>query len=115
MALNSISYHNIKEIEESESIPPPRITNTGLNKTIYYKYNNYNKNTLYNKYYLNLKNNYRKCKSFCSYFSVYKLYDNFFTDNLITKDSRNKRYYNNNNIIKNLKEFNSNKKEKKNI
>ena len=113
MALNSISYHNIKEIEESESIPPPRITNTGMNKTIYYKYNNNNKNTLYNKYYLNLKNNYRKCKSFCSYFSVYKLYDNFFTENLITKDSRNKRYYNNNNIIKNLKEFNSNKKEKK--
>ena len=115
MALNSIAYHyyNIKEIEESESIPPPRITNSGLNKTIYYKYNNNNKNVLYNKYFLNLNNNYRKCKSFCSYFSIYKLYDNFFTENLITKNSRNKRYYNNNNIINNLKEFNSNKNEKK--
>ena len=115
MALNSIAYHyyNIKEIEESESIPPPRITNTGLNKTIYYKYNTNNKNILYNKYYLNLNNTFRKCKSFCSYFSVYKLYDNFFTENLITKDSRNKRYYNNKNIIKNLKEFNTNKTEKK--
>ena len=115
MALNSITHHyyNIKEIEESESIPPPRITNSGLFKTIYYKYNNNNKNTLYNKYYLNLNNNYRKSKSFCSYFSVYKLYDNFFTENLITKESRNKRYNDNKNLIKNLKEFSSNKKTKK--
>ena len=115
MALNSIvSYlnNNIKEIEENESISPPRFTFSGQYKTISTMYYNNNKNILYNRYDLstNLKN--RKAKSFCSYFNVYKLYDNFFNENFTTKnESRNKKYHRRN-IIKNLEENKSFKNSK---
>ena len=115
MALNSITlnYNNIKEIEENESIPPPRITFSGQNKTISAKL--YNRNILNNKYDINMNISNRKTKSFCSYFNVYKLYDNFFTENFVTKnninnESRNKNI--NKDYIKNLKEYKSTKRTK---
>ena len=115
MALNSITlnYNNIKEIEESESIPPPRITFSGLNKTTSAKL--YNRNILCNKYDLNLNNTTRKTKSFCSFFNVYKLYDNFYTENFVTKNIINNESRNNNinkDYIKNLKEYKSTKRTK---
>ena len=85
MALNSIvSYlnNNIKEIEENESIPPPRFSFSGQYKTIS-AINNPQKNNIYNKYNLIINEVNRKSKSFCSYFNVYKLYDNFFNDSFI--------------------------------
>ena len=106
MALNSIvSYinHNIKEIEENESISPPRFSFSGQYKTISMK-NNYNKNIIYNKYNLSINSVNRKAKSFCSFFNVYKLYDNFFNENYTNKiESRNKKYYKKN-IKKNSEE-----------
>lgn len=59
MALNSIilySNNNIKEIEENKSIPPPRISFSGLNKTISYIFYKKNKNIFYYKYNLNIDN-----------------------------------------------------------
>ena len=115
MALNSIilySNNNIKEIEENKSIPPPRISFSGLNKTISYIFYKKNKNIFYYKYNLNIDNIKKsKAKSFYSYFSTYKFYDNFFNDNLITKneESRNKK----NNI--NIKKNNASKIKKNNL
>jgi len=115
MALNSIvSYlnNNIKEIEENESIPPPRFSFSGQYKTIS-AINNPQKNNIYNKYNLITNEVNRKSKSFCSYFNVYKLYDNFFNENFITKhDSRNKKYFKKN-FKKELNEYKSSEVTKK--
>ena len=96
MALNSIvPYYdnNIKEIEENQSLPPPRVSSSWQYKTISIN-NNYNRNLLYNKYHLNINAFKRKAKSFSSYFNIYRLYDNFFNENIMKKDeSRNKKYY----------------------
>ena len=96
MALNSIvPYYdnNIKEIEENQSLPPPRVSSSWQYKTISIN-NNYNRNLLYNKYHLNINALKRKAKSFSSYFNIYRLYDNFFNENIMKKDeSRNKKYY----------------------
>ena len=96
MALNSIAsylYNNIKEIEENESIPPPRFSFSGQYKTISVICN-YHKNNIYDKFNLSTNKVNRKSKSFCSYFNVYKLYDNFFNENFFNKnDSRNKKYF----------------------
>ena len=96
MALNSIvPYYdnNIKEIEENQSLPPPRVSSSWQYKTISIN-NNYNRNLLYNKYHLNINAFKRKAKSFSSYFNIYRLYVNFFNENIMKKDeSRNKKYY----------------------
>ena len=96
MALNSIVPYfnnNITEIEENQSLPPPRISSTWQYKTISIL-NHYSKNLLYNKYHLNIISLKRKAKSFSSYFNIYRLYDNFFNENIMKKDeSRNKKYY----------------------
>ena len=116
MALNSIksylNYH-IKEIEENESIPPPRFSFTGHNKTI--SSMNYHKKTFYDKYNLNIEAININSKSFCSYFNVYKLYDNFFNENLLTKnESRNRKYFNKR-LMKKMQENKENKKISKSI
>ena len=118
MALNSIISNmdnNIKEIEENESISPPRFTFSGQNKTI--SIMNYNKNILYNKYDFNNNEIIRKIKSFSSYFNMYKLYDNFFNENILTKnESRNRNYYNKR-LLKKEKEnkYNNNLNKSKSI
>ena len=107
MALNSIAsylYNNIKEIEENESIPPPRFSFSGQYKTISAIFNNH-KNNIYDKFNLSTNKVNRKSKSFCSYFNVYKLYDNFFNENFFNKnDSRNKKYFKKN-FKKEMKEY----------
>ena len=106
MALNSIVPYfnnNITEIEENQSLPPPRISSTWQYKTISVL-NHYSKNLLYNKYHLNIISVKRKAKSFSSYFDIYKLYDNFFNENIVTKnESRNKKYFKKNLTGKNTK------------
>ena len=99
MALNSLSVsnYNIKEIEENKSISLPSISLSGQNKTI----SVFKINSLYNKY--NFYNDIikRKSKSFVSPFHIYKLYENFFTDNFQTK-----------NILENNNNENKNKNRK---